>query len=763
MLLASAVLASCLLPGVAVAQTADVPSPQSTAPAAGNADTRVEDIVVTARKTEENLQKVPVAVTAVTSAAIKAKNLTDIRDIAAATPGLTLQTVGRSGAAAQPAIFLRGIGLADNVLTADPAVGMYVDGVYLARNIGNILYLGDIQRVEILRGPQGTLFGKNTIGGAINITSNPPTDRFDASAEVTIGDYARRAAKGMINIPITSNLFLRTSGFFNLQDGYIKLNNYPGRELGDDRTFGAQAKLRWLPTANLTIDLGADFTHTDNTGTPNVLVKTYPNGAIGTLYNARFSGDPTCTTTAGQATNPVCFGPVQIPTNIYRSNEVFYDINGRRGPLSFNHQFSANLWAEWRLPFGTVNSITSYRDIDAASTENLGYFAALFGSGVQDPNRSKVFSQELRLSGKALDDRLSWVIGGYYFREHILAANDFLTPLAASLPFNSYPRYSLTVYDGVTTNTSLFGQLTFNPVPWLRISGGGRWTYESKAETATITPAVNSTLKGALVVRKFTPAASIAADLTKNVTTYLSYAEGFRSGGFPTRIAGTLTVIPSYGPEAARTIELGLKTQLFDSHLRANFALFDTRYTDIQLSGTSNAFNPPQPTIINAGTARIQGAEAEAQAVFSRWFSLDGSVTYLNPKLIKVNPTANDSGFPLTSATRFTFSPRWKASVGSTITVPVGDGSIALRGDLSYTGKIYFNLANTIWQNPVTLINASIAFRFPDKHWELVAGVKNLTDKVWYSNGFDDARTYGFAYKALAQPRTVFATLRWKY
>lgn len=750
---------------IAFAASWALPAAAQVAAAEADGGARVEEIVVTARRTEENLQQVPVAVTAVTAATIATRNLQDVRGLAGATPNLILQPVGRVGAAGQPALYLRGIGLADNVLTADPAVGMYVDGVYLARNIGNILYLGDIKRIEVLRGPQGTLFGKNTIGGAINITTNEPGDQFDAKAELTIGNYNRRAGKLILNVPVSETLALRAAAFGDLQDGYIKLNNYPGKSLGDNNVYGGQVKLRWKPTSDLTVDLGFDHTTIDNTGSPAVLTAVWPQGRVYQIYNQSFSGNPAvCTTAAGQATNRACFGPVQIPTNIHRSNETEYGINGQKDdPYSYNRSWGTNLSVQWDLPIGTLTNIASYRHMYARSTANLGFFEPIYFVGIRNPDRSKQFSEELRLNGKALDDKLSWVAGAYYFRENFKSRNIALTPLAIILPGNPYPLFSDGLFVGKTENLSAFTQFTYAFSDSLRLTGGARYTHETKKVDATITPGTITQFSAKQTAGRLDPMVSLSATFAPDVIGYASYSQGFRSGGFPTRVPGGLNTLPTYGPEKAQAYEVGLKTELFDHRLRFNVAAFRTIYRDIQAAGTSYVFNPPQATTINAGRARIQGVEVELTAQVNRILSFDLSGSYLDAQFTKVDPTANDSGFPITTGSRFAYSPKWKGHAGSTITLPLADGDLVLRGDVDYSSRIYFNLANTIWEGAMAVVNASVAYRFPDKRTEIVVGAKNLTDKTYFTSGVEDRVTQGLTYKNLAQPRTVFATLRWKY
>lgn len=752
------------LPALAQSASAQTTTQAQSQTAAPDDQTKVEDIVVTARRTEENLQKVPVAVTALSAAMIENRNLKDTTALAGATPSLVLQPAGRGGTAGQPAIYLRGIGSADNALTGDPAVGVYVDGVYLARTIGSVLYLGDIQRVEVLRGPQGTLFGKNSIGGALSITSNPPADHFEAKAELTVGEYNRRGGKLIVNVPLSENLFLRVAGYADLQDGYITLINYPGRAWGDNNVYGGQLKLRWIATSDLRFDLSFDHNTMDNTGAASVLIKTYPNARNAQLFNQLYSGDPACLTAAGQATNIKCFGPVQVPTNIYRSTNRDFNIDGSVGePFSYNRNWGLNLNTEWQTGIGTLTSTTSYRDMNARATANSGFFDALYFEGIRNPEKSHQFGQELRMNGKALDGRLNWLAGGFFFDEHYLSRNPLLAPLTALLPGNPYPVFSLPIFRGHNRSAAAFAQATYSLLDNVRLTMGARYTNDVKKVEAHIIPGAVTDFAASVKVSRVDPAASIAVDIASNVNAYLSYSQGFRNGGFPTRVPGNLTVLPTFGPEKARAYEAGIKTQFLDDHVRANFAVFRTDYSDIQTAGTSSVFNPPQPTTINAGNARIQGVEGEVTGILNEYLQFDASGSYLDPKFTKVDPTANDGGFPITTRTKFAYTPKWKAHIGGTVTVPIASGDLLLRGDLDYSSRVWFNLANTLSQAPVTLINASATYRFADHRTEVVVGAKNLTDKVYYTFGIEDRITSGAAYQTLAPPRMLYLTVRYKY
>lgn len=755
-----AFLGSCAVVALAAPSAARAQAEAQSAPG-------VEEIIVTARKTSENLQRTPVAVTALTSRYLEEHAVKDVTDISQTTPNLVLQVSGANGASKTPAIYLRGLGQADTVLTADPAVGLYLDGIYIARNTGAITDLVDLDRIEVLRGPQGTLFGKNTIGGAINLISKKPSDKFDAGLDLTYGKFDRTAVRGMINAPLSDTLAVRLTAYGNRQDGYVKLSNYPGREFGDDRTWGVRGQLRWAPADTVTFNLSADYSSSHNTGAPGVLLNTYPGAITAVFYNL-LSGDPTCMTPAGQATNPACFGPVHVQQDPRVSPAAFFDVNGQRSePHNIFTAFGVNLEASVELPFGTMKSISSYRGLRSNYDADGGLVGGLFFESLADRQDSDQYSQEIQLSGKALDDRLKWLIGGYYFYEYNFSHVYVLSALAAA-PFlgTTYPLLTDNDQPTHTHNAAAFAQATYDLTRRLHLTGGLRWTWEKKDAKIFLRPAMPSGLSGNLTVRRATPLVTLAADVSPNVYAYATYSEGFRSGGFPPRIIGQVSSIPAYGPETAKSFEVGLKSTLFAQKLRANFAFFTTGYNDFQGPGTRLDLNPPFGTIINAGDARIKGAELEISAVPSKFLQLDGSVSHLLSKLTRADPTLNDDGVKVPVGKRLPFSPKWKASAGATLSVPLNrDARITARAEISYTSRMYFSLLNIdeVSQRSVTLVNGGIAYHSPGDHWQISLDAKNLTDRSWYTAKGRSLGTTGTLTGVLAPPRTWALTAHWRY
>ncbi len=729
----------------------------------------LEEIVVTARRVEESLQSTPVAVTALSAEALEQRNMTDIRELATAVPNLVLQTSGANGGSQVPAIFIRGLGQADVVLTADPAVGLYVDGVYVARNSGNVLSLLDLERVEVLRGPQGTLFGKNTIGGAINLVSAKPGPDFDMKAELTAGNYERKSAKFSVNLPLTDSLFLKLATLGEQRDGYMDLANYPGKALGDSENWAARGHLRWLASNALTVDLATDFSSTRDVGPPFRLIETFPNAASAGLYNALLSGNPaSCLSPAGQAANPACYGPVQLPANDHTSNAIFYDRNlNKVDPENDFDTFGTALTVTWELPFGTVRSISAYRNLRSGFNFDGDYSATMLIGGHARRQKSDQYSEELQLFGNAFSERLKWLIGGYYFDEETYGEVEVLSVFA--LPAGRYPLLTDNYGPTDTTNYAAFGQATYDLTERLHLTAGARWTKEEKSAVLYTLPAQPQGLPGDLEIDEWTPMLSVSVDLADHAHAYASYAQGFRSGGFPPRVIGQVSEIPSFGPETSTTYEVGLKAEWFDQRLRTNLALFTNDFEDFQAGGLAPGITPPLPTVINAGNARIKGAELEITAAPTQALRLDAALSYLTNELSSVNPTTNDSGVAVTRDNELPYSPEWKASLGVSWRLPLPTpGDLIARVDGAYAARMFFSLGNLpeASQDSVTTLDGSLMYRTAGGRWEFVVGGKNLTDRDYYTSKQTDRVSAGFAagtYGVVAPPRTYFGTVRWRY
>ncbi|MGI9325566.1 MAG: TonB-dependent receptor, partial [Pseudomonadales bacterium] len=416
---------------VATLTAGSLPSAVTAAESEANTGLALEEIVVTARRREENLQSVPVAVSVLTGQELIEQGGMKIDAIGQTVPNVHFEAAGGTSGVKSPVVFIRGMGQNDFIPVEDPAVGIYLDGVYMGRNIGSVFDLIDIDRVEVLRGPQGTLFGRNTIGGAVNIISKNPGDELGGSLQISAGDEGYIETRGTVNFPLGERTAGRFSAFMRERDGYVEAVQYDDLDLGSDDLWGARLRLRSDLTDNFTLDFTADYSEAEETPggiTPIGGIAGF-NGEVNALglpaqpfaffWNAIYSGDPaSCGTAAGQASNTACYGPAWNTDDPYETNAVFADNSGTKVKPEQNVEvWGGNLAATWQIGAVELKSITSYREFDITLFNDLDFSPYILFANNHDEYTQEQFSQELQLSGEALDGRMNYVVGYYYFDE----------------------------------------------------------------------------------------------------------------------------------------------------------------------------------------------------------------------------------------------------------------------------------------------------------------------------------------------------------
>lgn len=823
---ALALVTSTAAPTIAHAQVEEA----ATVDQGGGEQGGVAEIVVTAQKRAENVQDVPIAITALTANSLSEKGINNVADIAASAPNTTLKsTAPFSGSSSILVAFIRGIGQNDFNFNLDPGVGVYLDGVYIARNIGTNSDLLDLDRIEVLKGPQGTLFGRNTIGGAINIVTRDPSNDFTYKGEITTGRYNRIDVRGSVDAPLVDDKLLTSFSFATKhRDGWQRHVPYPGAggfvtddyrdypSLAQTRYGGARsgnenqdifrAKVLVKPTDNLKIVLSGDYMRTNEQATPSTLLGVVPDNptTIIGLYNACISL-PQAVIDSLQLT--AACGPrgnLESPTGVLSGlSGVNMDANptNNRSPYSnafvtgdpdvtygagpnFSKITNYGLSSTIGLDIAddvSLKSITAYRHLKAAyGADNGGAPFNVLSTTFAD--NQKQFSEELQLVGKALDQRWDFVFGAYYFHEygsHDDAVNFVGGLVQVNSPNNTYDTKAYALY----THNNFFVTDRF------KITLGGRFTWENKSFTSGQRDeniiGLKVGLPGALYPDQSNPPTSYARlyplgtfkqsfnnfswragldyKLTNDTMVYASFANGFKSGGWSTRLTLPVgNVAPTFGPEKAETYEAGIKTTLFDRRLRLNAATFQTDYKDIQLVvqiGTS-------PTFVNGGTGRIRGFEVEMQAVPVDGLSIDGSLGYLLARYLYVSPAAQG----ITTTSRFPNAPELTAHLGASYELKVGEGAIVPRADWSYVSRIHTNAENTplLVQSGYSTVDGSLTYRLPGDRFELQAGVKNIFDKRVLVSGFtNDTIAGGSGQGAIIvgnynRPREWFLTFRIK-
>ncbi len=738
---------------------------QDEAVAAAESGGGIENIVVTARRRQESLQDTPIAISAVSGEGIAARGLDNVTQIGDFTPNVKFNSsVPVSASNATAAIFIRGIGQNDYQLSADPGVGLYLDGVYISRGVGNVLDVLNVERIEVLRGPQGTLFGRNTIGGAVSVTTKKPGDVLAGSLDATTGSFSRVQLKGSIDIPLAEGVYTSFSAFYHHRDGYVKGVVPAAPDLGDTNQLAGRFALRLEPSSDVTIDVAVDGTRAREESAPNVLISANENAPAAATWNAVYSGAAAiCTdlTNAARLSDQRCYNS-QWALAPYRHGGTFTSISAPFNNSSRRRYQSAsdlNIWGvsgvlEWKLSdLVTFKSITAYRKVTGFWTRDSDHSPASIVQTNSDWKQDQ-FSQEIQLGGEALDKRLNWLIGAYYSSESgnhkdLVNIVDAVFMSGAVLKGKSY---------------AVFGQATYEIVHNLNLTAGIRWTQDQKSfgnanqyvvEAGFLTgqpfnpdgsglengdPLMGPLGQTATIKdRAWTPMASLSYRWSPEVLTYLSYSKGFKGGGFTQRVFPPFAFIPSFKPETSETFEAGIKTDLLDRKLRLNGAIFQNNYDNLQIT-----VNDPTlgfaPIIQNAAKARIRGVELELQLRPTDALRIEAGLGYLDAKYRSVDIRALNAG--VTTATHLQNAPEWTLSAGVSYGFDLGNaGTLTPRVDWSYRSRVYNDAINTpeLVQGGYSLVNASIGYNDVGTRWSANLGVKNLTKKRYLGSGYADS------------------------
>jgi iron complex outermembrane receptor protein len=727
----------------------------------------LEEVVISARKRAENLQDTPISVTAFSAEALLARQVTTIADIDKFTPNLILDSAtSLAGSSSTITAFIRGVGQTDFNLTIDPGVGLYLDGVYVSRSVGALLDTADLERVEVLRGPQGTLFGKNTIGGAIVLTSKRPGDEFEATLEGTLGDFDRRDARAMINAPLGERAALRFSASRQEREGYVR-RTFDGDKMGDRDALAGRLALELRPTDDVRISLALDGTRNREASKPTTLLEVNPLADFAAFWNFAVNGATCFTPPAGLPIPdaPACFNDQWI------TGDAFTTVGG--GP----NYSDLDLWGigatiEWVLPAATFKSISSYRDLQSAFYQDYDNSPLPIGETSNDYTQDQ-WSQEFQLSGVAASDRLTWLLGLYYLKETGRDENNLVFSIADFLSGGDVDNDSY----------AAFAQFTWQISDRLRMTPGLRYTRETKrflpdqfiindntggsllALSQLFIPTGNP--NGNLILPRveestkaseLTPALSFDYRIAPDVLGYVSYAEGFKSGGFTQRVFPPEPVVPSFGPEFVKSYEIGLKTELFDRRLRLNTAVFYTDYTGLQIVVNEGV----APKVRNAGEATIRGLEVDLEAALHERVRLYGGAGYTDAEYDDVDPNA----VGITAENDFPNVPEWNGTLGVSADLMRSDaGTLSARVDWSYRGAHFKDAVNSpqIRQGAYSLVNASVTYGAADDRWALVLGGTNLTDETYLVTGYQDLPVIGVATGTYARPREWFVGARYRF
>lgn len=694
---------------------------------------RLNTITVTAQRREEDIQIVPVAVTAFSAGDLEIRSALNLEEVARSTPGF--QYVGdESIKATRPSI--RGIAGGGGTAGRDSSIGVYVDDVYLGGPASANVELFDLDRVEILRGPQGTLFGRNTLAGVINMASKMPDDEFGGYVQAEYGNYDHKRLKGRVSVPLVKDkLSASLSGLYFDREGFLE-NAYLNTDTNDAHQWGLRGALRFTPTENMDWLFSADYREVDQKAKSQE-----------TLIN-----DPTAI--------PGLFG-AQLNTDPY--DRVVY--SGFAGEETLE---------AWGLSARGVVSFDGFDLISVTSYREHHYFndgesdQTPFGVGRnQDPEDVERFTQEFRFETTG-EGPFKAIVGAFYLDQdavnggHILLESDLVSVLTGGALTGE-------LTGGATGKTStesvaLFGSLDYDVTDKFTVSFGARQTWEDKSidfdqvdfESVFGFPLLASTgsYTGADTFESFTPSATAKYRFTDDVMIYATISEGFRSGGF-NDTTGDLSGI-AFDPETLWNYEAGLKSTLFEDRLRLNASLFSMKWKDIQIQADDPATeNLYDPRILNAGEAHSNGVELEMVAALTPDFTIDSSFAYFDDEFDEGNLAGNDLGAP-----EYTFSLS-----GTYVYAVTSDLDLTFRGEYYRQGDQYVNLDQTRPENlqeGYELLNARIVLAPADRDWELAVWGKNLTDETYNVRTFDLLTNpfVGQLFNILGTPRTYGVSVK---
>lgn len=740
----------------------------------------IEEVVVTAQKRTQSLQDVPIALTAFSSDFIEQAGASNFKGLIDLTPGFSVA----GGDDLAPAPYIRGIGSADPSIGSDPSIGIFVDGIYASRRGGAITDFMDVERIEFLKGPQGTLFGRNAIGGAISITTQKPTNDFNGAVTFEVGNYNSRVTKGIVNIPVIEDkLFIRASGVVRKRDGWLE-NRFNGDKYANQNRATGSLKVTWLPTDGLEVRLSNEWNRVDE---------------ISRTYKA-------------------IMAPTEHASSISEIDDRFVNTGGRH--LYGNSDFdipvivpdserslrSHSLAVEWGLDEEhTFTSLTAYRYFDVHTSGSFAGGEVHTIGGFGDEINESV-SQEFRINGSY--DTLDWFVGASLISERSGIDETFvLSDLNILGPANlnsfgplSGPTLSEIQRAKVRTDSwAVYGDASWRITEKLELTFGARYSSDEKkvnfnnppqvngsATLGTILGLVGSPLGGVdnlgfvfggpdqfIGPREkddkwtdFSPRAVLSYDLTDDVMAYASVTKGYKSGGFnasgPVNRNTSSSEIgfvsdaatDSFDPETVLSYELGLKSTFLDGRLVLNSTLYSYDYEDLQVFVINN--NIAQ--IENAGEASATGVEMDMTFHVTPEWTLIANAAWTDASYDEFL-----SGDVDLSGTDQLFSPKWSGSLAVDYHTDIADkGELRAFVSLAHTGEHLVD-SEIYQQGAYNIVNARLTFTTLDEQWQFSLFGNNLTDKAYVTTYANSGLLWGFAGVQRNDPRMFGASVSYNF
>ena len=774
-------------------------------PAAGAAADSVVDagaipeIIVTARRKEENLQSTPLSVTALSAQDLENRGMDNVLDVAKSVPSVTL-VPGANYSGKSALAYIRGVGQDQFTYAFEPGVGFYIDDVYYGSVYGSIFQLADIANIQVLRGPQGTLFGKNNEAGAILLYTPEPKGAATGEIKVGYGSYSREFIKAGFDIPlIADQLAMGIGAAANRSNGYVHRIDFAcanpgasnlvatttapgcrvGSEGGDDER-SLRATLKWTPGSSFSMVVKGELhDDTSEAGAETLLRQNPAVPGSGTAnYNAALALAPAAL--GGLNYGIGISSPKFVTGNPYTTYATYLDPSTGfdAPPVNTNRTWDVSDKIDWDTPLGIhLKNILAYQKYHAEFSNTDGTpIPTYLEDNILDHHQ---FSEELQVSGKLFGGRLDWIGGVYYDRSHGVYGGQIDLPTLEIVPFVFYG-FNFRLNDPTDeTSKSVFLHAVYHLTDPFSIELGARYSNDHKSQffdhTYTATnPAVPFFVPGTSIyppgaggstsAHRVDPKMSLQYQWTADLMTYLSYSTGYKMGGINPKPIQVNDIKP-FGAEKLTAYEAGIKTEWFDHHLIFNIDGYLSDYKQIQLS----EFLPPPlgdggTIVVNAGHARIEGIEADFEARPLTGWQIDGGGSYLNFRILSLGEAAGQVGGPSLHSTA-PYVPRWQLSLGTQFTQALGGmGSLTARIDGSYRSQVYFDLANTPAgsQAGYALANARLAWADRDDKWTAALEIANLTDRRYYLTKTPALNSDGTLFSVNGTPglpRTEFFTI----
>lgn len=594
-------------------------------PAAVDRTAAIEEVIVTAQKREERLQDVPISIAALDARVIESKGIKTLLTVGDLVPNVLIAP--HSNSPNSVVVFIRGIGTNGTHTTLDPAVAIYIDGIYQARATGLGAELAELERVEVLRGPQGTLYGRNATAGAVNfITQAPVLGELHFKQSFTVGNLSEFRSVSSLNVPLGDELAVELDYLNVRKDGFIRNLGTGSEYFGNQDRQGARFAARWVPNEAFELRYSYDSSWLDDTSSFLATVAPYP----------------------AESPRPSHGSPLV-------RNMKPNDTRSQGHTLTLSYELGEGL---------TLKSLTGYREVDAFEYQDYltGVFSPVPVFTISDHNTQKQFSEELQLLGKALDGRLDYIAGLYYFRES--GGADYV----AGMPTSN----TLRLTDFRNVAYAVFTQGTWTPRVLderLHLTAGIRWSRDEREaavlnRSVPLTGGPGTTLidgRGEGSYSNVSPTAIVRFDLSDDANAYGKISRGYKGGGYALSASSSASFARGFGPESLTTYEVGLKSEWLGRRLRFNTALFYNDYKDIQ----TNVWDPNNPRlldVINAGKATTQGLEVDVTAQLLDSFSVSGSYGYVDAKYDEVRDLG---GNDITSRFQFVLAPETSFSLSA--------------------------------------------------------------------------------------------------